>query len=415
MSRITRRDAAVVTAFSLGALAVAALGLAGYERWALALLGILTASVGVVSRLNFISRRRDLRSQRADVRALKADVRRARQQIKRGVESQERQTRLLSKETRQAQASFAKSAEAHVSQVGEMHRSGIEEVERQLVAGFRGVRHEGNLIGAMKDELSAEMLALRSELRGMRVAQQLMSQTVSATRNRMEDSIDAAAVAADDVQGLHQLFGRYMPTAPLPSMGSSRLRATGAFFATDLIERERPSRVRYVGGLSTAIWIAYAMRHRDGGAVVFDVCSEPDAEEARSVLETHGVGEAVTVRAIGQTSKETPEDGDPDPKHSLGGRVDLLILDIETAGVAAPEELPTTSDLEQMLAEEAVIIIAAPEEPERRRIIQSWQSGNAKLSNLPSPRADIAVIRWCASMSGPTSDAAASFSGRTRV
>lgn len=362
MSRVTRRDLAIFTTFTLLAIAVAVLGISGHEGWAVAVLGVATASVGVASRLGFAARRQDIRTQLKDLREVKSDVRRGRQQL-----------------------------EKSASRVEEIQHSTADSLERQLIAGFHKLRNDGNVMITMKDELSADMLSLRSELRGMRVAQQLMSQAVSTTRLQLQSSINDVSLVADDVQGLHQLFGRYMPLAPLPPIGSSGLRAGGAFIATDLVERRRPELVWCVGGLLPALWTAYALRRIGGGAVVLEVSSAQEAAEARALFASHGLTEWTTVQ-----DSDAVREGDAgilgqDTEHA--NRIDFLIVD-DRAARPGTDRLPSSLDLDSVLAKEAVIVVSMTEDPDVQQTLRNWLESESRLTVLASPRADVAVLEW---------------------
>jgi hypothetical protein len=116
----------------IGFVAVAAVfALLGNTGGGLVVLAALGASIGVISRLEFAARRRDLQSQRKDIR----DTRRMMEQIA---------------------------------------RRGAADAKRPL-------------------QPVIDLAPLRSEIRGMRVAQQLMSQTITATKSDVLASAEMIA------------------------------------------------------------------------------------------------------------------------------------------------------------------------------------------------------------------------------
>ncbi|WP_137845667.1 hypothetical protein [Microbacterium sp. 2FI] len=126
MPRLTPRDLGAISLF-VGLLAlVAALVLVGNSEGAIVVLAGLAALTGVVSRLEFAARRQDVR----------ADLK------------ERRGTRRL---------------------VEQMARNSAEDLQRVT-------------------RIETDLAALRSEIRGMRVAQQLMSQTITATRDGVRAS-----------------------------------------------------------------------------------------------------------------------------------------------------------------------------------------------------------------------------------
>ena len=380
---------------------VSVFALSGLGELAIALLSVLVATSAIVSRVGFATRRRDIREQRKEVREIKADLRRTRQQLRRGDEAQRRLTTALHEETRRAGASSADRALKSAAEIEELRRSDMEELQRQLLESFRKARIESNAISTMREELTADMLALRAELRGMRVGQQLMSQAVAATKVQTQASIDAAGVAADDVQGIHQLLGRYMPTAPLPSLTSSRLRATGSFLATDLVERMNPDVVRCVGAVAPALWIAYALRHRGQGTMVVDVSTPAQVSEARDLLAAHGLTEWANVRLTHDSAQADTEQGDSDHSGMPSGAVDLLVLD-ERDFSSHPRLYPRALDLEPLLSQRAVIVVAGSDDSSVQDLLHEWIETHEGLRPMYSPRADIAVLAWGIEADTPT-------------
>ncbi|QKJ20356.1 polysaccharide pyruvyl transferase family protein [Microbacterium hominis] len=66
MSRLSTRDLAISAAFLVGGGVIAALGLAGRVDWAIAALGLLLGLIGVVVRVQFVSRRSRIQEQKAE-------------------------------------------------------------------------------------------------------------------------------------------------------------------------------------------------------------------------------------------------------------------------------------------------------------------------------------------------------------
>lgn len=376
MMRTTRRDLVVMGSFLVGGVATLLCALSDATTWALGLLGLLVAAVGAVSRMEFAARRQDFQFQRSETRALQAAV------------------RGLQQTTRLAH-------DAHRRSISELHAESLgrfQNVQEQLNKGFRSTRHDAHLISDMKADISGDMTALRSEFRGLRVGQQLLSQTTAGTKLELQASLAATLALADDLQGLHQLFGRYMPLAPLPSLADSSLRASGAFFVANLIEHRRPALVWHRGSLASALWIAHAIRRNGQGAVVFEVSTEDQATQASEMIDANGLGEWAQVRGKGDPSDASPDDSETG--FGSGARVDLLVVDPLGLGARAEAKQDMTFDLDRMLADESIVVVAGADTPDIKQTLRDWRDANSSITDLTAPRPDIAVLSMQAPPAG---------------
>ncbi|MFD4959674.1 hypothetical protein [Microbacterium sp. NPDC058389] len=359
MPRVTVRDLVAIAVF-LGLVAIVAIfALMGNTAWALAALACLMAMVGVVSRIEFATRRGDLKSQRRDLQ----DVRRTVERIHRGAE--------------------------------QMKVSRAADVEQAT-------------------QLVTSVAALHSEIRGMRVAQQLTSQTITATKSGVLESAHSMAelerrTAAiydgirarvrqpeveylDDLQGLYQLFSRFTPVAPLPSMAGSSLGAAGIYFVTDIIEQRQVDCVVHRGNRLTALWMAYALRLRGTGMLI--VLEDDDDGVARTLalLTEHQLAGLADVRRVG-TVTATPADSDAEVE-GLPRGVDLLVLDRDANDMNGVDLYPDAALLRWMLRSDALLVVSDAERIDVGEVIRSWEEANSELKRVLSPRSDTAVLSW---------------------
>lgn len=380
MPRLTVRDLVTIAAFGGLVLVIVALALTGNMEWALVVLAGLTALSGAVARLEFAARRQDLRSQHKDVR----DTR-----------------RLVDKIAREVASDSADSLKPAV-----------------------------------------DLVALRAEIRGMRVAQQLMSQTITATKGdvrattesiaalerrtaELDDSIRATHAdlaervvvqvsglglvrekaqqlqgeLVDDFQGLQQLFGRFAPEAPLPSISGSSLRAAGSFFVADLIEQREVNRALHRGDRLTTLWMAYALRRRGRGGLIAFESDDENVQRTRAILTEHGLAGWVDVRvadvvSVGEFEQQNSVEDD------LRQRVDLLVLDEQATDVSAVDRYPSSTELRRLLTPDALLVLADAERPDVREVIRRLVEANPEMVRLASPQRDTAVLAWSAGSPG---------------
>jgi len=389
-------------------LVVSILALLGNTQWALVALAGLVGLMGVVSRVEFAFRRRDLRLQKKEARSLRNEVasqRKDARDTRRGVQ----ETLQLVQETRRI----------------------VQGIRRDSAASFQRM-----------PDVATDIGAIRAEVRGMRVAQQLISQSISATRSEMlagaeslaamqgvvsdaassqteivnklrdtrrrlvreaetvrTDIADANSRAAyhrrqlrselmTDMQALTQLMAHFAPTAPLPLVAGWALSPSGLLYLTNAIERREVELVVECGSGTSTLWMALAMRRKGSGKVIALEHQEEYAARTRAVLEAHGVSEWAEVRVAPLISTTTPRgefqwyDIDVD---TLPGPIDILFVDGPPGTTGRYARYAALPSLAPVLAANGLIVLDDADRAEERDVLAFWLEEMSGLIHLPSP------------------------------
>lgn len=171
MLRLSVKDLATIAAHLSLAAVGGAVAILGDLKWVLAIVVMQIAMLGIISRIEFAKRRADVRSQIRDARASRKVGERA-----------VRITSAIRSELR-----------------GDDRRSSAP-------AAIRPTSSASPSSAVTAGSLAQDMAALRSELRGMRVAQQLLFQTVTSTR----DAVAESGAAVDGVRAQVERLDRQL-------------------------------------------------------------------------------------------------------------------------------------------------------------------------------------------------------------
>jgi len=166
MPKFTRRDLAILALLVVLAAIVAAAAVAGSTNWALGSLGVLVGVTAIAEHIRFSARRVSFKHLAQQSRANRDSL----LQIKRLVET-------LTDPSMRATATASSSSDSG----------------RHRAAGDSRIS-EARATEILRREIEAialETSAIRAELRGVRVSQQLFSQTLTVTRNELMNSASA--------------------------------------------------------------------------------------------------------------------------------------------------------------------------------------------------------------------------------
>lgn len=387
MPRLTARDLATIAVLVGFAVAAACVAVMGYVEWALVLIAALVALLGVISRFEFATRRGDVRAQMRDVR----QSRRLAERILRVSKATRDDLQSASKTTARAMTSSANSY-----------------APRQVL----GPRGDGQS-RALTDQLSQDMAALRSEIRGMRVSQQLLAQTIASTK----DGVFATAEALDDMstkltridrrvhrietdsvseeQALLQLLARYTPRTPLPPLSGWALSPVGVVYLLDAIEQRNAVSVVECGSGTSTLWMALAMKAKGSGKVYALENSEDYASATRAMLEAHGLSEWAQVSVCPLTEQSTPR-GDflwYDLENAgLPEAVDVLLVDGPPGTTGPHARYPVLPVLRTRLAAGALVMLDDADRPDERESVGFWMDEGLIGRSMPSPHRGITVF-----------------------
>lgn len=406
MPRLSVRDLVTIAAFVGPAAIAALLTIAGRPDWAVVVVAILVALLGAVARIEFAARRDDVREQKRNDR----EVLRLLERLRTGTSA----LRAQLDEVRKSQRGLASAVKEQ--------RSTLEVVLGALIDDAEsGV----STTGQIRDDLTA----VRSELRGMRVAQQLLSQTITSTKqtvgsteaalenlhgaqstlHELVESVNASVLASrdevfaaiaepageiqsrialvesrtrtlaadivNDQQALLQLLPRHLPTAPLPILAGWAMSPEGLVHILDQIDRRDAKCVVECGSGSSTLWMALAMKAKGSGIVISLEHNEAYANKTRAVLDAHGVGDWARVAVCPLTTVET-ERGEFQwydlQKAEISSDIDILLVDGPPGATGRWARYPALPLLREQLRHGAPIFIDDADRVEERETIEFW-------------------------------------------
>lgn len=398
MPRLSARDLITIAALTGMVVAVGIATIFGMRDWALILIAALVAILGVILRLEFAARRLDNQLQRRLARELPRairDVGRKVDGVKRGVDDAKRKV------------DATKSDIVKVRAVQERLQS-----------------------DSVHEQLAQDLSALRSEVRGMRVAQQLLSQTITSTKDDVRSLVafltnaDVSSKAVAEVsnadmtaaiaridghtrylmtdllnegQALIQLLARHNPTAPLPLLAGWALGPAGLVYLLDLIDRKNAQHVVECGSGTSTLWMALAMKAKGSGTVLALEHSEEYAEKTRAMLEAHGVADWAQVALCPLTTVETPR-GDFEwydlSQAVIFDEIDLLLVDGPPGATGRWARYPALPVLGTSLREDATVIVDDANRADENEMIEFWCEEQLATNLNVSPGHGIKVLKF---------------------
>lgn len=207
MPRLTARDLATIAALVALAAVLVVLVVLGHSDWALIVLAGMVALLGVVSRVEFATRRRDLRSQLKDAR----DARRTLDLISTTIATMRTEVidmtvtqRRVLPAVRKEMASLGTDVSGVATELVET-RAALRKRTVELAASVSALRAEvkdsSGISGDQTVErMAQDLAAVRAEIRGMRVAQQLLSQTITSTKDDVVSSANAIGEMRESIK-----------------------------------------------------------------------------------------------------------------------------------------------------------------------------------------------------------------------
>lgn len=449
MPQLTIRDKAVLLLLLVLAAAVAALAAFGMSRWALAGLGVLGGVTAIVAYLQFAARRTTLQHLWREVRATNRAV--------------DRVARLA--------AGAAARARVDQSEIRAV-RAGV----RGLRSEVRGVRAElrdaassidaaSRVADSARDGVKELLVAAptqRAELRGIRVAQLLFSQSIASTRKEIglvAERLDrlaretsahdpASDLAAPDVvgpgdgvvsdqslrqlrsdvrslewqirrqraeiisdfQATAQLLDRFKPDAPLPPVAGWAMSPAGLLMLTETIVKQGAEVVVECGSGSSTLWMALAMRKMGRGKVIALEHLQEYADRTQEILDAHGVAPWAEVRVAPLTAVTTAEGEFQwyDTEGMVWERpIDLLLVDGPPTTTGTHARYPALAVLGRELRPGAVIVVDDTDRQDEREVISIWEQEFPSLVRRASPGQAIEVFQLGSASTthrGPSTD-----------
>ncbi|MFB8145827.1 class I SAM-dependent methyltransferase [Microbacterium sp. NPDC056003] len=364
MSRLSPRDLVAIAVFLVGGAVIVVLALVGQIAWAIAALGVLAALAGIITRVEFASRRRSL----------------------------QRQEKLDRTTLRASEQALAATREIAAELAGA--RREIAEVGAQVVSATTN-------LDATRAELMDAAVATRAEVKAATKAAEAAHarvNTIPGQHRRLASDL------VTDVQALFQLMQRYSPSAPLPLVAGWALSPAGLLYLADSIERRQAELVVECGSGTSTLWAAMAMRHKGSGRVLALEHLDAYAEKTRAVLEAHGLSEWAEVRVCPLVDVSTPRgefrwyDFDVE---SLGRSIDILLVDGPPGTTGPHARYPALPLLAPKLSEPSLIVVDDAERPDERETIGFWTEEWAGLTVTGSPGRGVVVLESRSLSGGP--------------
>lgn len=395
MSSFTRRDLVAFVLLTTFVVGIAALTLAGASTWALVGLGLLVGVSALMAHLQFAARRPAFQQLRRESRATRDD-------------------------------------------------------SKRLLRAMKALRADLVSSQEMASRIAADAASVRSELRGVRVAQQLATQTLVATKVHLEalatevrelptkadlvnvsraltGSSGTAATDGElrsaveslrwevrtlhhqllsDIQAMLQLVQRFNPSAPLPPLAGWAMSPTGLLMLSEEIARRDASLVVECGSGSSTLWMAFAMKAKGRGKVVALEHMQEYADRTRSVLDAHGVGEWAEVRVAPLTPVATPR-GEYDWYDIEGMRwdsaIDILLVDGPPATTGKHARYPALPQLRTFLDPTGLLVVDDADRADEQEVIEFWLEEWPELIRATSPGRGIEAFNFSLVSGMPTS------------
>ena len=202
---------------------------------------------------------------------------------------------------------------------------------------------------------------------------------LSALRHQVEhDAIKLSRAQMREVEGLHQLFGRFTPRAPMPSSGQWALNPTDLLALLHLIEQRRPAVVVELGSGTSSIWIGYALERLGGRLISID--HEPEyAGRTRRMVAAHGLGTVVEVREAPLRPIEVR--GEPYDWYDVDALadvddIDLLIVDGPPGSTGPMSRYPALDMLRHKLSRTATVFLDDLSRADEQETLRRWAEEN---------------------------------------
>ena len=202
---------------------------------------------------------------------------------------------------------------------------------------------------------------------------------LSSLRHQVQhDAINLSRGQMREAEGLHQLFGRFAPRAPMPSSGQWALNPTDLLALLHLIEQRRPAVVVELGSGTSSIWIGYALERLGGRLVSVD--HEPEyAGKTRRMVAAHGLHTVVEVRDAplrpvevrGSTFDWYDVDALADVQE-----IDLLIVDGPPGSTGPMSRYPALDVLRHKLSRTATVFLDDMSREDEQETLRRWAEEN---------------------------------------
>lgn len=198
-----------------------------------------------------------------------------------------------------------------------------------------------------------------------------------------------------DIQAMHQLFERYSPQAALPPVAGWAVSPSGLLTLTDLIEQGRTETIVECGSGASTLWMALALQKRGAGRLISLEHQREYVERTQQLLEDHKVTDWAEVRYAPLRPTETPRGELPwytFDPATLEDPIDLLLVDGPPATTGSHARYPALPVLAPYLAQRAMIVADDADRQDEREMVTFWESEEPRLRRISGPKAPVAVL-----------------------
>jgi predicted O-methyltransferase YrrM len=223
------------------------------------------------------------------------------------------------------------------------------------------------------------LAAVEQERAGAAQRHKRVDTVLSSLRHQVHhDAINLSRAQMREVEGLHQLFGRFRPRAPMPSSGQWALNPTDLLALLHLIEQRRPAVVVELGSGTSSIWIGYALERLGGRLISVD--HEPEyAGRTRRMVTAHGLHTVVEVRDAPLRPVEvrgtTFDWYDMDALADVDD-IDLLIVDGPPGSTGPMSRYPAVDMLRHKLSRTATVFLDDMSREDEQETLRRWAEEN---------------------------------------
>jgi len=177
-----------------------------------------------------------------------------------------------------------------------------------------------------------------------------------------------------EIEAMFQLFGEFVPRAPMPSSGDFALNPTDLLELLHLIALKQPRLVLELGSGTSTVWIGYALEKFGGRLISLDH-DHGYVKKTRALLTAHSLAATAEVRAaplaampIGDVSYQWY---DPAAVADLQ-EVEMLLVDGPPQATGPDARFPAMHVLERRLAANATVIVDDANRPDEREAVRRW-------------------------------------------
>lgn len=210
------------------------------------------------------------------------------------------------------------------------------------------------------------------------------------------------------IEAMLQLVRRVEPRSGIQPSGGWAMDAENLLLLLDVIADQKPAKVVELGGGTSTIWIAYALRQAGEGTLISIEHDEEYAEATRLAVERHGLSDVVDVlvaplRQIALDGHETPW-YDPEVFEKLAA-IDLLVVDGPPQTTGKLARFPAVPLLWNQLSPNATVVLDDAHRNDEAATLQLWTKMFSEFTIVARSTKDhlIALRRSAANKAAPTS------------